>query len=367
MNLTCLKNHLIKALNLASFQIGKNQNIPILQGGFLKAQKNKLLIETTNLESGFQIYIPAKTEEDGEIIVPIKTLSSFISGLDNEKIQLQKKDNNLYILSNNLKTIIKSFPLEDFPHLPKIEEKTKIIIPIKNLIFGLKSVINSASKSETRPEISSVYIFNQGDVLNFVATDSFRLSEKKINFNNDKKISFLIPSKYGVDLIKILENQEDLNGDIEVIIDKNQVLFKGKDFQYLSILTQGSFPEYQKLIPDSFISEALINLKELLKTIKSSALFSTRLNEIFLFLNPENKNIEIKALNTDLGEFSAKIPAKIQGQQLNLTFNYQYLLDGLSNIKESEVLLRFAGETKPLLISSINDNSLLYLLMPMRN
>lgn len=367
MNITCLKNNLLKALNLSSLQIGKNQNIPILQGGLLKAQKNQLLIETTNLESSFRIFIQAKTEKEGEIIAPIKILMNLISNLKDEKIKLEKKDNNLEIISQNSKTLIKTYPLEEFPSFPSIKEGIKINIPIKDLVAGLKPVVNSVSKNETKPEISSIFIFNKENFLNLAATDSFRLSEKKINFSDSQNFSFLIPAKYGQELIKILENQENLQETTEITINQNQILFKGKDFEYLSVLTSGEFPEYKKLIPDSFASEASLPLKNLIETIRSSTIFSNRLNEIFLFLDKEKQTLEIKTVNADLGEYSAKLPAKIKGESMNLTFNCDYLLDGLENFKTDEILLKFAGETKPLLVASSQDPSLLYLIMPMKN
>src|SRR3989338_2444 len=367
MNITCLKNHLLKALNLSSSQMGKNQNIPILQGVFLKTQKNQLSIETTNLESSLSVFIQVKTEKEGEIIAPIKTLMNLISNLKDEKIKLEKKDNNLEILSQNSKALIKCYPLEEFPSFPSIGEGIKINIPIKDLIAGLKPTANFVSKNETKPEISSIFIFNKENFLNFAATDSFRLSEKKVNFIEEKNFSFLIPSKHSQELIKILESGENPQETAEITINQNQILFKGRDFEYLSVLTSGEFPEYKKLIPDSFVSEALVSLKDLTEAIRSSTIFSNRLNEIFLFLNKEKQNLEIKTLNADLGEYSAKFPAQIKGDSLNLTFNCEYLLDGLENFKTDEISLNFAGETKPLLIKSSQDPSLLYLIMPMKN
>src|SRR3989338_7416096 len=199
---------------------------------------------------------------------------NLISNLKDEKIKLEKKDNNLEILSQNSKALIKCYPLEEFPSFPSIGEGIKINIPIKDLIAGLKPTANFVSKNETKPEISSIFIFNKENFLNFAATDSFRLSEKKVNFIEEKNFSFLIPSKHSQELIKIL--------------------FKGRDFEYLSVLTSGEFPEYKKLIPDSFVSEALVSLKDLTEAIRSSTIFSNRLNEIFLFLNKEKQNLEIK-------------------------------------------------------------------------
>lgn len=367
MNIICLKNHLLKALNLSSLQAGKNQNIPILQGGLFKTQKNQISIETTNLESSLRVFMPAKTETEGEIIIPIKTLLNLISNLKDEKIKLEKKGNNLEILSQNSKTLIKSYPPEEFPSFPSINKGIEINIPIENLISGLKPVINSVSKNETKPEISSIFIFNKENFLNFVATDSFRLSEKKVNFTEAQNLSFLIPSKYGQELIRIFENQENPQETVKITINPNQILFKGRDFEYLSVLTSGEFPEYKKLIPDSFTSEASLSLKNLIEAIRSSTIFSNRLNEIFLFLDKEKQSLEIKTVNADLGEYSAKFPARIAGESMNLTFNCDYLLDGLESFKTDEILLKFAGETKPLLIASSQDPSLFYLIMPMKN
>lgn len=368
MSFICLKQDLENSLNLAVRHIGRNLNIPTLQGGFLEISKNKLTIQTTNLETGFKIWIPIKTEKEDKIVIPIKTLYDYISTINTEKINIEIKNNHFYILNQNSKTILKNYPLNEFPLFPKVEKKIEFSIPKEKLINSLKVVANSASKTEIRPELSSVYFFKKNNNFKITTTDSFRLGEKTIQSQDLPEFSFLLPYKYALELIKILENTHlNSNNHLKVFLDDAQILFEGENFQYISILSKAAFPDYEKNIPNSFINETRVNLKELLQILSSASVLSSRLNEVFMYLDPKNQTLEIKTTNNDLGEYSALLPAKIKGEPLSLTFNHQYLLDGINNIKSGEALFRFTGDLKPLLITSPDDPSYFYLLMPMKN
>ncbi|OHA53896.1 MAG: DNA polymerase III subunit beta [Candidatus Terrybacteria bacterium RIFCSPLOWO2_02_42_20] len=364
MKLICFKKDLKEAVSICDKISGKNLNLPILSNILLDANGKDFKLISTNLELGVEIIIPAKIENKGKIIIPASIFNSFLSNIsENNQINLEVQNNNLIISTNNNSTFIKSQPFDDFPNLPKLKSDNKFSIPIIDFISGLKTVFYACSLSIIKPEISSVYLYsNKTNMLTFAATDSFRLAEKKLNYFFPELGQILIPFKTVVEIIRIFEGKE---GRIDVLFNKNQINIIKENIIFISRLTDGVFPDYNQIIPKKFTTDVVINKDFFINSLKISGVFSGKLNELNVAVNPEDSFFVIKTSNNELGENISKIPAKITGESVKITFNYKYIYDCLSNINSEEIILRFSGEGKPLLITGAQDNTFQYLVMPM--
>ena len=181
MKIECLKEKLQLAISSAERATGKNLTLPILECIELQAKNNILRIRATNLDLGLEIEMPVKVIEEGIVAVNGGILNSFLLNLTNDKnISLKTDSGNLIISTLSNSAIIKAVPCDDFPNIPLIEKDKVFNIPTKDFIEGLKSVWYSSSISSIKPELSSIFIYTDEDSLIFVATDSFRLAEKKI-------------------------------------------------------------------------------------------------------------------------------------------------------------------------------------------
>ena len=367
MKIKCLTYHLKESLALAERISGKNITLPILNSVLISAKKKELKIIATNLEVGVEIKIPAKIEKEGENAVPSKLLYNFLSNLpSDENIELEAFQNNLTISSNNTSTIIKGYPVEDFPILPTIKEKEIFFnLPVKDFLSGLNSVYYACSFTEMKPEIASVFINSQKNApLTFVATDSFRLARKNIPYTFLDFPPLLIPYRNVIEIMRIFENE---NGDIRLIPSKNQLFLFSERIKLVSRLTEGNFPDYEEIIPKKFLTDVVIDKALFNNSLKTASIFSGKLNEIKLEVIPEKKIAKLQASHSDLGENKTNIPIEISGEKLKITFNHRYIIDGLKCIPSDKILLRFNGENKPILITGAKDNSFYYLVMPMKD
>jgi len=367
MKLKCLTYHLKEALSLTEKISGKNITLPILNSVLISTKKKELKIITTNLEVGIEIKIPAKIEKEGENTVPAKLLYNFLSNLpSNENIELETFQNNLTISSSNTSTIIKGYSIEDFPLLPTIKEKEDFFsLPVKDFLSGLNSVYYACSLTEMKPEIASVFISSQKNTpLTFVATDSFRLAKKSIPYIFTNFPQLLIPYRNVIEIIRIFENE---NGDIKIIPNKNQLFLFSERIKLVSRLTEGNFPDYEEIIPKTFLTDVTINKILLNNSLKTASIFSGKLNEVKLEVIPDKKTVKLHASHSDLGENITNIPVEIIGEKLKITFNHRYFTDGLKCVPLDKILLRFNGDNKPILITGIKDNSFYYLVMPMKD
>lgn len=364
MRATCSKENLKEAIFLCEKISGKNLTLPVLNNILILVENKNLKLISTNLEIGIEIEIPAKIEKKGNVAVPAGIVNSFISNLSgNENITLESQNNNLLISTLNSSTLIKGQPANDFPSLPKTEKKKEIEIPLKDIILGLKSVWYAASFSNIKPEISSIYVHSSKKTpFVFVATDSFRLAEKKFKHSFEEFEGILLPVKTVAEILRIFDGKE---GKVKLIFDKNQIFIILDNIKFVSRLTEGAFPDYKQIIPGKFITDVVLDKSLLVNTLKTAGIFSGKLNEVNISVGPDNGSIIIKTSSADAGEHTVNVPAKVTGKELKMTFNHKYIFDCLQHINSKQALLRFSGENMPLVIAGADDSSFQYLVMPM--
>jgi DNA polymerase III subunit beta len=364
MKIECDKSKIENAIQKASKLANKHLTLPVLSCVYLEALgDNKLIIKSTNLDIGVEIEIKIKTIEKGIMAVPANILMGVLSSIKESNLIFETKENNLKISSNKNSAVIKCMPYEDFPSIPKLKDSKSVKIDCHDLIFGFKSVWYSASNSNIKPELSSVYIYKGESNLVFVSTDSFRLAEKKIN--TKIPVDFpqtLIPYRNVSEIIKLFE---DFNGDINIVFEKNQAAFITEELYVVSRLIDGSFPDYKQIIPKTFGTTATILKNDLINSIKTSNIFSDVLNQVKLSVNIKNKSLNIESKNNDIGEYKESINASATGDDVELNFNNKYITDCIQSIPSDSLTLNFGGAGKPLVINGSTDKSFLYVVMPM--
>ncbi len=367
MRIECSQGKFKLAIGYAEKVAGKHMTLPVLSCLLIDASsKNSLVIKSTNLDLGIEIVVPAKIEEGGILAVPAQIINSFLNGItdDENNITLLTDQSNLKILSPRSSGLIKTISADDFPSIPRVaSNENSFSLNGSDFAKGLKSVWYSASVSSIKPELSSVYIYCDGEFVVFVATDSFRLAEKKVKIKKTKDFGqILIPYKNIPDIIRILEG---INDEIEIVLDKNQISFSYKDIYLISRVIDGVFPDYKQIIPKVTTTEVVALKQDLVNALKLSNIFSDKFNQINFKINPSSKVCEIKTKNNDIGENSTSLDAVITGEALEINFNYKYIIDCFQSIDSDSVTLNFSGLNKPMIILPVSDTSFRYLVMPM--
>lgn len=365
MRFTVLTKNLQSGLNTVKNIVGKNLNLPVLNTILLDSKNNRLNLSTTNLELGINYHFNANIENEGVIAIPAKIFSDFTSNIKDEKIDFFLKDNILNIQSINFKTKLICFNPKDFPLIPKLKKDPVVILPSRVLKNSLASVFDSVSLSQTRPELGGVFAnFNKNRIY-FASTDSFRLTEKIINTNCNKQLSVIIPRNTVAELIRILSDYEK---DVSIDIEENQIQFSSDDFEIISRLIDGRYPDYQKVIPAKSISYILFKKEDLQNNIRLAGLFSSNINDIGLRV--DKKEVVIFSKNSDRGEFNSRVKNN-SGIQIEEPFevllNYNYLVDGLKNMPSEDVVFEYTGEGAPVILKPKDtDLSFIYLIMPLK-
>ncbi len=362
MKIECSRDKLVEAIGKAEKITGKNLTLPVLSCILFEAQGRNLILRATNLDIGIEISLPVKVEVEGKVAVPGSIINSFVSNVQSKNIHLEVVEGNLKVTSDTTTTVIKSINNEDFPTIPKLEGEKTLILNAKELIRGIKGVWYSSAQSSMKPELSSVYVYSEDDTAVFVATDSFRLAEKKIKIKNAKDISsILIPVKNVSDILRVLEG---CSGDVDVSISKNQISFNYEGVYLTSRVVDGVFPDYRQIIPKDYKTNITLLKQDLIGALKIATIFSDKFNKLTIKAHPSEKLFELSTRNADVGENSNRLEAVTEGEDVDINFNYKYITDCFQSVESDSVSLEFNGLTRPLIIRGVNDKSFMYLVMP---
>lgn len=358
------KKDLIDAVGVVSrFTQTKNTSLPSLTGILIVAGDGGIKLRATNLETGISLDVPGTIEKEGVVVVPALTLKEICLSLDPKGIiTLTKEGDTLSLKSSGSTSSLRTLPYEDFPVLPTISESTlNFTFPVSELHQLTQTVLPYASVSTVRPELASIYFNNSGGTLTLVATDSFRLAEKKVSLSkNTPSFSFLIPAKNLALIIQSLPNEE-----VKIYIDEHQCVFQFKTGTIISRLTQGNYPDYTQIIPKSFAMEATLLKKDFEYGLKRTSVFSDMFQKVTITTKPKTNEIILSAKNNDVGETEEKLSGSVTGDEITISFNHRYLLAPLAAIQSETITVAISGIGRAAVIRGANDSSFLYLVMPM--
>jgi len=345
MKLITIKSNFKKGLNIIERLTGKNLTLPILNNILLKAEKNTLILKSTDLEIGAEYRTMIKIEEEGKITIPAKILSGLVNFLPDENIEIEvdEKSNTLSLSGKNNKSKIKGLNADDFPIIPQIKNKKEFIeLNSDPFLRGILKVLNFCSIGQTHPELSGIYFNFQKDKLELVSTDSFRLAKKDIYYQEKKgkNYSFILPQKAVREVANIIsETNDDPDHDskMRIYFEPNQIFFDFfsdntslSQFRLTSRLIEGDYPNYQEIIPTSFKTQIILDKNEFLNQIKTTSLFSGNTSKIDININPDKESINFFAQNVDFGESKSSMKGKVKGEKVETSFNFKYLIDLLA-------------------------------------
>ena len=366
MKIECAQDKIKEVIDMVSKVSGKHMTLPVLSCVLIVANKNNTLtFKSTNLDIGLEVTIPAKVDTEGTVAVPSSVIASFISNMpfSDKPIKIELKEGNIVISNSKTSGTIKSQPNDDFPTIPRVNSENKFSINAIDFVKGLKSVWYSSSVSSIKPELSSVYVYCEGEFVVFVATDSFRLAEKKVRIKKSSDFEqILIPHKNIPDIINVLDK---VNGEVDVVLDKNQVSFSYKDVFLVSRVVDGVFPDYKQIIPKQYATEITVLKQDFVNTLKLSNVFSDKFNQVNIKIDSKDKICQIKTKNNDIGENTSIIDSSITGDSIEINFNYKYIIDCFQSINSDSVTLSFSGLNRPMVINPVSDQTFRYLVMPM--
>lgn len=364
MKFSCLTSHLQRALSFAERFVGKNVTLPVLGNILMEADDSGVVVTATNLEHALEIRVPCQVHKSGKVTVPARVMSSLVSAISEEKVDLEVKQGSLVMSSDMRQSRVNGIPPDDFPLIPKIKNKVSFSVPADILSRSLARILPAVSSSDFKPELCGAFMNAQQSTLTIAATDTFRLAEEQLVIAKGPTppVSCIVPHRTVQEAARIFGDYGDES--VEVSVGENQILARVGPVRITSRLIEGAFPEYRAIIPTQFGISVFMAREEFLSAVRSSGIFVSKLQEVTL--NFSRGIVEVASANPEVGEYRTKIKINFSGQDTRISFNYRYLLDGIQAMDEEEIFFGCTDASAPALMRNKSRAAFAYVVMPIR-
>ena len=365
MNIHVLQENLLKALTRITRVVPPRPQLPILQNIKLVSTKQGLEITATNMETTETIWVGSKTEKEGEVCVSARILTEFVASLPPETVQLIVADETLRVSCGKFTAELPTVNAREFPQKPELSTKDASAIDKGKLGGVLASVLFAAATDEGRPVLTGVRIVEEGEKTLFVATDGYRLSLRRVELPVGNLSGSIIPAKALSEVVR-LSGEEKEEKEVQIgLAGGNQAGFIIGDTTLCTRVIDGEYPNFERIIPKTFTTRALIEKEPFLHAVKSAAIFA-RDNANIVRMQLENQQITVSANAAQTGKNAVEISAKIDGDGGEIAFNSRFLLDFLTNFSESEFLFEMTGSLNSGLFRPVKDDGFIHIIMPVR-
>ncbi|GLH61140.1 DNA polymerase III subunit beta [Rhus yellows phytoplasma] len=345
---------------------------PIFNALKIQTQENNLILEANNGNIAIKIEIKdesLKIKKQGKIACLGRYFIEIIKKISDSLIKITVMENNFLVIKTSFcKYKLKLMDVCDFLELDfsfqKLDSFQIETHFFKNMI---KEINISTSKNEKRPILMGLNLIYQNNFLKACATDSFRMSQKKINLDiKYHNFNIVIPNKSLEELSKILEHCQSKY--LKIYSDTQKIFLEIDNLWFQTSLLEGNYPQIQEIKLTNFPFSIHLNKDDLMKALERvSLLFSKeQINtNIIKFILTKQNSIEISSSSESLGTALEKIiPLKVSANSFQIAFNAKYLEDVLKVLSVKEVVFYFDNPLKPFIITTLEKDSSIYLILP---
>ena len=380
MRVSVLQENLAKGLSIVGRAVASRSTLPVLNNILLETDNSQLKLSAMDMEIAINCWVGAMIEDEGQITVPARLLSDFVNSLPNDRIdmELQTRTQTLHLRCSNYEANIKGIDASEFPIIPSYQgdlDAPSVEVAPGKLRSMIDQVAFAASKDDSRPTFTGVYTHLEGDRLTMAATDGFRLAVRSAILEEPAATSLgvIIPARALSELSRIISavdlGQED---GVEVIFTeaRNQVMFHLPGVDLVSQLIEANFPDYKKIIPNSYNTRALLDTNEFLNAMKVAYLFARdSAGSVKVTFEPgETGKVILSATSAELGDNVSEIDAMIEGESMTATFNAKYMIDVLGVIDTPQVAFEAISATRPGVFRPVGgsaEDEYVHVIMPM--
>ncbi|MCL5291123.1 MAG: DNA polymerase III subunit beta [Actinobacteria bacterium] len=362
MRIKVSQEELNSAVSIALRAISMRSILPILSGARLVVNEGKLNISATDLDITLHCSIAVNVEEEGRAVIPAKLLGEAVKSLPSSMVDLSvdNNDGQASISCENAHYVIKTMPLEDYPQLPESDMKGAIRLSGEVLSEAIRQVIKAVGRDEARPTLGGVLFTANGEKMKMVSTDSYRLAVKEINTEGGEgELELIIPGRAVEELGKL--TGED---SISMNVGDGQVFYKAGETELISRLIEGQFPKYEQLLPNEWATRVRFDKEMMISAIKRISVISPTTAIVRVVIDGDV--MKFNSYAQDIGSADDEVRCTTEGEKVEIAFNAQYLLDGLTAVRGSEAYIEMSSPIKPAVIKSTDKQDYIYLIMPIR-
>jgi len=364
MKLTIEKDQLLNGLTVVAKGMASRTTVPILAGVLLEARQAELVMQTTDLMLSIKHEVAALIEQTGATVVPGKLFTDIIKSLPAGAVSLSLDNDELSIVCQESRFTVHTLSADDFPAFPQVEESAKATLPAEVFAAMVRKVSKAVSKDESRAVLTGVLVKIEATVIELVATDSYRLAIAKHTLNEDtaSNLQLIIPGDVLDEISRLVAHSES----ISVADSENQIVFSFGSTKFVTRKIEGNYPNYQAIIPTEKTCTAITETAALLAAVRRASITAQAHSPLSFNINQDIQTIDISSSTQDVASAREKVSAQIEGEGMEIGFNHQYIIDGLSSVDSEEISFETQSALKPGIFRTVGDDSFFYLTMPVR-
>lgn len=371
MKLTVERATLLKAMSLAQSAVERRNTIPILSNVLIDAEGTSITLKATDLDLEMVQVIPANVEREGAVTVPAHLLHEIIRKLpDGADIvcYLDPGAAQLELVSGKSRFFLATLPREDFPQMASEDFDRRFVVGAAVLRRLFERAKFAISSEETRYYLNGVYLHAADEAgrssLRAVATDGHRLARIDAPLPEGARgmAGVIVPRKTVGELRKLLE---DDTAEVTVSVSTTKIRFECNDVTLTSKVIDGTFPDYARVIPSGNKRVMEVDARLFAAAVdRVSTVCAERTRAVKLTIDEDR--LELSVNSPDSGSAREDLVVAYAAEPLEVGFNAKYLLEILDQITGDNAVFRFADPTQPALVTETNDDSALFVVMPMR-
>ncbi len=364
MKITISKDELSQALNIALKGMASHSTLPILSGILIDANAEGLVIQSTDLEISIRCTAQADIAEPGRAVVPGKLFADIVKNLPDAAVTVACNQETTTVTCGQTHFTLSSINPADFPFFPDVEAATTVVVKSDAFADVIKRVSRAVSRDEARPILTGIEFTLEGSQARFISTDSYRLTMATLDLGeeyNFDHFSAVVPGKTLNDVSRLAQSYETLR----IGFSETQVIFEFGNTVYVSRCIEGNYPNCMQIIPKSYNYLVELDTGAFTTAVKRVSLLAQAHTSVRLQFSELEQTCTVSAYTQDVGDASETVPAQVEGGDIEIAFNHQYLLDGLACVK-GDTRIELNEPLKPGVIKGTEDLHFLYLAMPIR-
>ncbi|MDR1390403.1 MAG: DNA polymerase III subunit beta [Treponema sp.] len=365
MKFICERSILLKEISIAQEVISSKNAISILSNIYLETAGDILIIKATDMKVNFETRLPVEVKETGAATVFGEKFLGILSSIPDGELDFEQTNSNIIIKpsARKIKFQLKCIASEKYPEFPAVNKEKLFEIPVKSFKEMITQTVFAVSDDETRYFMNGVF-FKKGDnKLVMVATDGRRLaySEKEAPSGVEDFEGIIVPPK----ILNILYKRSGDEGLVDISISKNLIFIKFGSYNLSSILIEGQFPNYQRVIPEDQKNSFVVNRQETLEALKRVALLVEQKSHR-VYVGLEDGIMSISSEESDIGNAREEIPCKYSGEEVSMALNYRYLEEPFKVMENEEISVFFSESGKAITIKPVPESDFFHVVMPMQ-
>lgn len=362
MKFHCERDSLAEALSTASRAAGGSTgSLPVLAGLRLGLTGDELSITGTDMDLTIELGVTVRGDVDGVAVIPGKLAADVVRAMAAGAIDVEVDVDEVTIAGGRSQFSLRPFAADDFPKTASAASSA-VTLPAAEFGEALRQVVRAASTDKDRPIITGVLLTAEADGLRLVATDSYRLAVRDLPgtsvLGTDQKV--LVPSRALAELQRVLPHGAELT----LRLGERDATFEVGGTRLTTRLIEGEYPNYRNLIPPSYPNKVTMGRDALLEALRRVKILAREGTPVRLAVTPEA--VRLTTVTADVGTAAEEIDATLEGSELTVAFNPDYLAAGAEAVVGDEITLELLDGLKPSVIRGVGRSEYLYLLMPVR-